>query len=102
MLCTGDMHLGRRSSRVSVENDDLSVGCVWEQFVEAELGQGGRCGADWDNVNSKNQRYKVSGFLERGVQIPAEGGVGGVAVVRSHDHDASLHFVRRVDLRDTY
>ena len=39
ILRTGDVHLGRRPSRVPIEDDAVSVAYVWRQCIDAAIDQ---------------------------------------------------------------
>ncbi len=98
ILCTGDVHLGRRPSRVPVEDDELSVRHVWNRFVEAALDREIDVVAlTGDIVDSENQMYEAFGALERGVQRLLDGGIEIVAVAGNHDHSAFPRLVRAID-----
>ena len=95
LLCTGDVHLGRRPSRVPVDEDGLSVQWVWDRFVEAALNQEvDAVVLTGDLVDSENQMYEAYGALERGVQRLLDGDIDIVAVAGNHDHDAFPRLVR--------
>jgi len=99
ILCTGDVHLGRRPSRVPVENDELSVRRVWDRFVETALNREVDAAVlTGDIVDSENQMYEAYGALERGIQDLVEGGVEVVAVAGNHDHSAFPRLARSIDL----
>lgn len=101
ILCTGDVHLGRRPSRVPVENDELSVQRVWERFVETALNREVDVAVlTGDIVDSENQMYEAYGALERGVQDLVQGGVEVAAVAGNHDHDAFPRLARSIDLEE--
>lgn len=98
ILCTGDVHLGRRPSRVPVENDALSVRHVWERFVETAINREVDVVVlTGDIVDSENEMYEAFGALERGVQRLLDGGIEIVAVAGNHDHDAFPRLVRGID-----
>jgi DNA repair exonuclease SbcCD nuclease subunit len=98
ILCTGDVHLGRRPSRVPVEDDELSVRHVWERFVETAINREVDVVVlTGDIVDSENEMYEAFGALERGVQRLLEGSIEIVAVVGNHDHDAFPRLVRGID-----
>ena len=99
ILCTGDVHLGRRPSRVPVENDELSVRRVWDRFVETALNREVDAAVlTGDIVDSENQMYEAYGALERGIQDLVEGGVEVVAVAGNHDHSAFPRLARSIEL----
>jgi len=98
ILCTGDVHLGRRPSRVPVEDDELSVRHVWERFVETAINREVDVVVlTGDIVDSENEMYEAFGALERGVQVLLDGGMEIVAVAGNHDHDAFPRLVRGID-----
>lgn len=98
IFCTGDVHLGRRPSRVPTEDDDLSVRHIWDRFIEAALNREVDVVAlTGDIVDSENQMYEAFGALERGVQRLLEGGIEIVAVAGNHDHSAFPRLVRAID-----
>jgi DNA repair exonuclease SbcCD nuclease subunit len=98
ILCTGDVHLGRRPSRVPVEDDELSVRHVWERFVETAINREVDVVVlTGDIVDSENEMYEAFGALERGVQRLLDGGMEIVAVAGNHDHDAFPRLVRGID-----
>mgnify|MGYP006425515593 CR=1 FL=1 len=81
VLCTGDVHLGRRPSRVPIENNELSVRRVWDRFVDTALNREVNVAVlTGDIVDSENEMYEAYGALERGIQDLVEGGVEVVAV----------------------
>jgi len=99
ILCTGDVHLGRRPSRIPVENDELSVRRVWDRFVETALNREVDVAVlTGDIVDSENQMYEAYGALERGVRDLAQGGIEVVAVAGNHDHDAFPRLARSINL----
>ena len=98
ILCTGDVHLGRRPSRVPVEDDKLSVRHVWDRFVETALNREVEVVAlTGDIVDSENQMYEAFGALERGVRRLLDGGIEIVAVAGNHDHSVFPRLVRAID-----
>ncbi|MFP4229035.1 MAG: exonuclease SbcCD subunit D [Salinivenus sp.] len=98
ILCTGDVHLGRRPSRVPVEDDELSVRHVWDRFVETALNREVDVVAlTGDIVDSENEMYEAFGALERGVQRLLDGGIEIVAVAGNHDYSAFPRLVRALD-----
>jgi len=97
ILCTGDVHLGRRPSRVPVEDDALSVGHVWGQFVDAAIDRSADAVAlTGDIVDAENKMYEAFGSLERGIQRLLSAGIHVVAVAGNHDYDAFPRLVRSI------
>lgn len=88
LLCTGDLHLGRRSSRVAAPATDLSARGAWERIVshaisthvDAVLLSG-------DIVDAANRFFEAVGPLERGLQQLSAAGIPAIAVAGNHDFD---------------
>jgi len=98
ILCTGDLHLGRRPARVPIEDDRLSVRTVWEAVVAAAIDrQVDAVVLTGDVVDAENKMYEAYGTLERGLRTLLEAGVHVVAVSGNHDYDAFPRLVRSVD-----
>lgn len=98
ILCTGDVHLGRRPSRVPVDDGTLSVRHVWDRFVETALDRAVDVVVlTGDVVDSENQMYEAYGALERGIRRLVDGDIEVVAVAGNHDHEAFPRLMRSVD-----
>jgi len=98
ILCTGDVHLGRRPSRVPIDDDRLSVQTGWERFVDRAVDR--RVDAvvlTGDVVDSENQMYEAFGALDRGVHRLVDAELEVVAVAGNHDHEAFPRLMRSVD-----
>ena len=92
LLCVGDIHLGRRPSRLPPELTDelparelgpaaawrLAVDCALDAGVEAVLLAG-------DVVEQEDDFYEAFGDLRRGVQQLADAGIRVLAVSGNHD-----------------
>lgn len=97
ILCTGDVHLGRRPARVPVEDETLSVSHVWERIVEAAVDRSVDAVAlTGDVVDAENKMYEAYGALERGIRRLLEVDIDVVAVAGNHDHDAFPRLVRTI------
>ena len=98
ILCAGDVHLGRRPSRVPVENDTLSVGHVWSQFIDAAIDRTvDAVVLTGDIVDAENKMYEAFGALERGIQRLLAADIHVVSVAGNHDYDAFPRLVRSID-----
>ncbi|MFW5967798.1 MAG: metallophosphoesterase family protein [Persicimonas sp.] len=88
ILCTGDLHLGRRPSRVGAQQRALSVEYVWDRVVERAIDQSVDLVAlTGDLVDRDNRFYEAAGALERGMRHLAEAGIPAFAVAGNHDFD---------------
>lgn len=88
ILCTGDLHLGRRSSRVALDEHTFSVTHVWESIVDQAIQRRVDAVAlTGDVVDRDNRYYEAIGPLERGVRRLGERGIPTYAVSGNHDFD---------------
>lgn len=97
LLCTGDVHLGRRPSRVPLGDGSLRVAHVWGRIVDAALERAVNAVVlTGDIVDNENKMYEAFGALERGVRRLLDDGIDVVAVAGNHDHDAFPRLVRAI------
>lgn len=88
LLCTGDLHIGRRSSRVPIDLPDASAADAWGRIVTHAIGR--RVDAvllSGDVVDQDNQFFEAIGPLERGLLRLREAGIPAIAVAGNHDFD---------------
>ena len=90
ILCTGDVHIGRRPSRLprGLDPSACSAAAVWTDIV----GRAAELRADvvvltGDVVDRDNRFYEAYGPLEAGVRRLADAGVDVIAVAGNHDFD---------------
>ncbi len=92
LLCVGDIHLGRRPSRVpdlsdhGVNSGDLTPVAAWRRVVDIAIEQ--RVAAvvlAGDVVEADNQFFEAYGPLQAGVQRLVAAGIPVVAVAGNHD-----------------
>lgn len=89
VLCTGDLHIGRRSSRLPSRVDPtvLAAATVWGQIVDYAIAQQIDVVAlSGDIVDKDNRYYEAVGPLERGLRRLAAAGIPAVAVAGNHDY----------------
>ena len=98
ILCTGDVHLGRRPARIPLDNDTLSVSRVWQRFLNTALDRAvDAVVLTGDVVDQANKRYEAYGPLEQGVRRLSDAGIDVVAVAGNHDHDTFPRLARSLD-----
>jgi len=98
LLCTGDVHLGRRPSRVPPEDDMLAVSYVWKRFIDAAIDRDvDAVVLTGDIVDAENKMYEAFGALERGIQQLLAADISVVAVAGNHDYDAFPRLVSALD-----
>jgi DNA repair protein SbcD/Mre11 len=90
VLCTGDLHIGRRSSRLPAyaEARAHSSGACWGRVVECALRERVDLVAiSGDLVDRANRFYEAVGPLEQGLRRLAHAGIATAMVAGNHDHD---------------
>lgn len=95
LLCTGDIHLGRRSSRAPdrLDGPHLSSGEAWLRLVHLALEQAvDLVLVSGDLVDQDNRYFEAYGPLEQGLRLLAEQGVEVYAVAGNHDAELLRNF----------
>ena len=88
ILCTGDLHLGRRPSRISRWRAELGIAHVWEKIVETAITHRvDLVVLTGDVVDRENRYFEAMGPLEKGVRRLKESGICTYAVSGNHDFD---------------
>lgn len=90
ILCSGDLHLGRRSSRLPDGSDPRahSATAAWNALVQLAIDEEVALVAlSGDLVDRANRYFEAYGPLERGVARLAAAGIHVVAVAGNHDFD---------------
>jgi DNA repair exonuclease SbcCD nuclease subunit len=96
VLGAGDLHIGRRSSKVPVELDGRQYSCAsaWGAVVELALTeQVDLVALSGDLVDQKNRYFEAIGPLENGLSRLAEANIDVVAVTGNHDFAVLPHVV---------
>ncbi|WP_373061679.1 exonuclease SbcCD subunit D [Gemmatimonas sp.] len=89
VLCTGDIHMGRRPTRLpsNVDTSTVSAAAVWNRVVDyAVTQQVDLVALSGDIVDQDNRYYESLGPLELGLRQLAKAGVQTVAVAGNHDY----------------
>ena len=100
VLCAGDLHIGRRPTRLPMDVDSSRLSCAraWESIVEYAVDQRVELLAlSGDVVDQSNRYYEAIGPLERGLVRLREAGVTTVAVAGNHDHDVLPQVARSLN-----
>lgn len=90
ILCAGDLHIGRRPSRLPdrIDCGPLSCASAWGAIVDCAIDEGVDLVAlSGDVVDQANRYYEAVGPLEAGIRKLATRGIPTVAVAGNHDHD---------------
>jgi DNA repair protein SbcD/Mre11 len=90
ILCTADIHMGRRPSRLPAHIDTapLSSTRCWDAIVETAIAERVQLVAlAGDVVDQANRYYEAVGPFEAGLKRLAAKGIRVVAVAGNHDHE---------------
>ncbi len=90
ILCTGDLHIGRRPSRLPASFDAAANSCAtaWRAIVETAIAQRvDLVAVSGDLVDQSNRYFEALAPLERGLKRLADHDIPTVAVAGNHDHD---------------
>lgn len=90
VLCAGDLHIGRRSSKIPSDLDgpDFSCAAAWSSLVELAIRERVDLVAlSGDLVDLNNRFFEAIGPLERGLRRLDTEGITAVAVSGNHDFD---------------
>lgn len=99
LLCTGDIHIGRRSSRIppAIDSALFSTAAAWDAIVEVAIQERvDLLALSGDVVDRSNRYFEAFGPLERGLGRLADAGIDTVAVTGNHDFDVLPQLQRGV------
>ena len=88
LLLTGDIHIGRSSTKVPGSTVALRASTAWERIVDLAIDEqvDALC-LSGDVADQENKFWEAIGPLEQGVKRLAEAGIVTVAVSGNHDYD---------------
>jgi DNA repair exonuclease SbcCD nuclease subunit len=94
VLCTGDIHIGRRASRLpeplpgELDARQFSAAASWSALVDLAISeQVDVVAISGDVIDRQNRYFEAAGPFERGIRRLAEAGIEAVAVTGNHDFD---------------
>jgi exonuclease SbcD len=89
ILCTGDIHIGRRPSKLSLEESSrFSAAAMWRRIVEGAInGKINYLLLSGDIVDRRDRYFEAYGVLADGLSDLAQAGIKTVAVAGNHDFD---------------
>jgi len=90
ILCTGDVHIGRSSTRFRGDPDARALSCAgaWSLIVDRAIAERvDLVAVSGDLVDRANRYFEAYGPLERGLERLKEAGIRTVAVAGNHDFD---------------
>jgi exonuclease SbcD len=88
LLMTGDLHLGRSSSRVpeQIRREELRATTLWKRMVDLALSKRvSLVCLSGDIADQDNKFWEAIGPLEQGIKRLTEAGIPTVAVAGNHD-----------------
>lgn len=99
ILCTGDVHIGRRSSRLPPGSDSRHHSCAaaWLRIVDVAVAEGVDVVAvTGDLVDQSNRFFEAFGPVEAGLRRLADAGIETLMVAGNHDFDVLPRIVEAV------
>jgi DNA repair protein SbcD/Mre11 len=90
ILCTGDLHVGRRPSRLPdpIDARPHSCGACWTRIVDRAIQERvDLVAVGGDLVDRANRFYEAAGVLELGLRRLAHAGITTAMVAGNHDFD---------------
>lgn len=85
VLCTGDIHIGRRASRVTGSYRSAEI---WSSIVDRAIQENvDLLALSGDVVDKESKSYEALGPLQDGLSKLHHAGIETVAVTGNHDHD---------------
>lgn len=98
LLMTGDLHIGRSSSRVPAAAHSLRAASAWERIVRLAIDE--RVNAvllSGDIADAQNKFWEAIGPLEAGVRQLTENGIQTIAVAGNHDFEVLGKLANELD-----
>lgn len=85
VLCTGDIHIGRRTSKVT---DGYRTATAWTTLVAIAISEGvDVLAVSGDIIDKENKSYESIGPLQDGLRQLNTAGIDTVAITGNHDYD---------------
>lgn len=100
ILCTADVHIGRRASRLPAHVDGRALSCgeAWGRVVDVAIGeQVDLVAVSGDLVDAANRFYEAAGPVEQGLRRLAQAGIMTVMVAGNHDHHSLPWLLQGMD-----
>lgn len=97
ILCSGDIHIGRRPTRLPEEadSDQHSAAAAWRRLAQAALDASvDAVLLSGDVIDEENSRFAAFNVLEEGFASLREAGVPVIAVAGNHDHNLLARLAR--------
>lgn len=101
ICCTGDLHLGRRPSRIpsTLDGTAFSPRTIWDETVSLAIEDAvDVLVVTGDVIDDESRYYEAYGAFERGLQRLDDAGIPTVAVAGNHDYDSLSRLAADVDV----
>ncbi|MFO8001922.1 MAG: DNA repair exonuclease [Marinilabilia sp.] len=88
IIATGDIHIGKKSSGVPAESDEISTKSTWNHLVEMTINENADALAlTGDIVDHDNRFFEAVGPLQAGFEKLREAQVDVFIIAGNHDYD---------------
>lgn len=101
ILCTGDVHIGRRSSQIPAGSDSHTYSCGdgWLRTAELAVREGVEVVVvTGDLVDEANRFYEAFGVVEQGLKRLRDASIEVILVSGNHDHEVLPRLIDSLDL----
>lgn len=101
ILCTGDIHLGRRPTRIPdrLDTQAHSPRAVWQSIAEAAVTRDvDAVLVSGDALDQENQYYEAYGAFEDGAALLDDADIPTYLVTGNHDANELPHLISNLDL----
>lgn len=101
LLCTGDLHLGRRPTRIpeELDNREFSPRAVWDAIVEKAIQQSvDAVVVSGDIIDRENQYFEAFGAFRGGAERLDDAEIPTIVVSGNHDYNSLPQLVSGLDL----
>lgn len=85
VICAGDIHIGRRSSKVA---ESFRTTTAWNDIVDTAIAhEADLLAVSGDVIDKESKSYESLGPMQDGLRRLDDAGIDTVAVAGNHDHD---------------
>lgn len=100
ILISGDIHIGRGSSKIAADAEILQARAAWNRLVEFAISEAvDLVLLSGDIADQENKFWEAIGPLEQGIDRLGQAGIQTVAVSGNHDYDVLPRLANELDPR---